>query len=131
MAHASKFIDGLKGDQRHVNHILDEMELVNVLEDKMRREEIGWEQRTKERKEHASPILERLGKWLKENQYSYRSESPMGKAITHAYKRCSGLSAYVLHGQIEIDNDFVEMQLGILLLAAKPFYLRDRIKYQK
>jgi hypothetical protein len=28
----------------------------------------------------------------------------MGKAIAYAHKRWAGLSAYVLHGQMEIDN---------------------------
>jgi len=122
MAHARrKFVDALKDDQKQANHILDEMQLLYVLEDKMREEKISWEQRTKERKEHASPILERLGKWLEENQYSYRPESPMGKAITYAHKRWAGLSAYVLHGQMEIDNNLVENAVRPLAVGRKAF----------
>jgi hypothetical protein len=87
----------------------------------MREEELGWEQRTIERREHASPILERLGKWLEENQYSYRPESPMGKAIAYAHKRWAGLSAYVLHGQMEIDNNLVENAVRPLAIGRKAF----------
>ncbi|MFO7822929.1 MAG: IS66 family transposase [Cyclobacterium sp.] len=122
MAHARrKFVDALKDDQKQANYILDEMQLLYVLEGKMREEKLGWEQRTKERKEHASPVLERLGKWLEENQYSYRPESPMGKAITYAHKRWAGLSAYVLHGQMEIDNNLVENAVRPLAVGRKAF----------
>jgi transposase len=122
MAHARrKFVDALKDDEKQANHVLDEMQLLYVLEDKMREEELGWEQRTIERREHASPILERLGKWLEENQYSYRPESPMGKAIAYAHKRWAGLSAYVLHGQMEIDNNLVENAVRPLAIGRKAF----------
>jgi hypothetical protein len=34
------------------------------------------------RKEHAEPVLENLGKWLEEKQYSYnRPKNPMGQTI--------------------------------------------------
>ena len=122
MAHARrKFVDALEDDEKQANHILDEMQLLYALEDIMREEGLGWEQRTKERKEHAAPILERLGKWLEENQYSYRPTSPMGKAIAYAHKRWAGLSAYVLHGQMEIDNNLVENAVRPLAVGRKAF----------
>lgn len=132
MAHARrKFVDALEDDQKQANHILDEMQLLYALEDKMREEGLGWEQRTKERKEHATPILERLGKWLEENQYSYRPKSLMGKAIAYTHKRWAGLGAYALHGQMEIDNNLVENAVRPWLSAGKPFYSQDRIRRQK
>jgi hypothetical protein len=80
------------------------MQQLYVLEQQMRDKGTKWEERTRERKEHAVPVLERLGKWLEENQYRYRPTGPMGKAIAYTHSRWAGLSAYVLHGQMEIDN---------------------------
>jgi hypothetical protein len=64
----------------------------------MRAENCTWEQRTEARKKHADPVLESA----KPVQLPPRQ---LGKAI--AYAHC-GLSAYVLHGQMEIDNNLVD-----------------------
>ncbi|WP_114751950.1 IS66 family transposase [Pleomorphovibrio marinus] len=109
MAHARRyFVDAVKDDEKQANHVLDEMQKLYLLEEKMRSENMGWEERTEARKKYADPVLTGLGQWLEENQYSYRPESPMGKAIAYAHKRWAGLSAYVIHGQMEIDNNLVE-----------------------
>jgi transposase len=101
MAHARrKFMDAVKDDEKRANYVLDEIQKFYLLEAKMKEENLNWEQRTEARKKHADPILELLGKWLDQNRYSYRPVSPMGKAIAYAYKRWAGLSAYVLHGQM-------------------------------
>jgi transposase len=62
-----------------------------------------------------------LGKWLEKNQYSYRPKSPMGQAIAYAYKRWAGLSAYVLHGQMEIDNNLVENAVRPMAIGRKAY----------
>ncbi|WP_439484117.1 IS66 family transposase [Cyclobacterium plantarum] len=116
-----KFVDALKDDEKQANHVLDEMQLLYVLEENMREKGLSWEQRTAERKEHATPVLERLGQWLEENQYSYRPQSPMGKAITYTRSRWAGLCAYTLHGQMEIDNNLVENAVRPLAVGRKAF----------
>jgi transposase len=122
MAHARrKFVDAIKDDEQQANYVLDEMQKLYLLEAKMRDESMGWEQRTAQRKEHAEPILESLGKWLEEKQYSYRPKSPMGQAITYAYNRWAGLSAYALHGQMEIDNNLVENAVRPLAVGRKAY----------
>jgi transposase len=122
MAHARrKFVDALKDDEEQANYVLDEMGKLYLLESKMRDEAMGWEQRTVLRKEHAEPVLENLGKWLEEKQYSYRPKSPMGQAIAYAHQRWAGLSAYVLHGQMEIDNNLVENAVRPLAVGRKAY----------
>lgn len=115
-----KFVDAVKDDENHANYMLDESQKLYLLEAKMREENLNWEQRTAARKKYADPILENLGKWLGDNQYSYRPVSPMGKAIAYAYKRWAGLSAYVLHGQMEIDNNLVENAVRPLAIGRIP-----------
>ncbi len=82
---------------------------------------MGWEQRTEQRKKYAGPVLERIGKWLDVNQYRYRPTSPMGKAISYTHSRWAGLSAYTLHGQMEIDNNLVENAVRPLAIGRKAF----------
>jgi transposase len=122
MAHARrKFVEAVKDDEKQANHVLDQIGMLYGLEQKMREEAMGWEQRTTSRKEHAVPVLESIGSWLEENQYSYRPESPMGKAIAYTHKRWAGLSAYVLHGQMEIDNNLVENAVRPLAVGRKAY----------
>jgi len=122
MAHARRyFVDALKDDEGQANYVLDEIQKLYLLEGQMRDEAMGWEQRTQLRKKHAEPILESLGKWLEERQYSYRPKSPMGKAIAYAHTRWSGLGAYVLHGQMEIDNNLVENAVRPLAVGRKAY----------
>lgn len=122
MAHARrKFVDAVKDDEKQANHVLDEMRKLYLLEAQMRDEGMGWEQRTILRKKHAGPVLEALGKWLEEHQYSHRPKSPMGEAIGYTYKRWAGLSAYVLHGQMEIDNNLVENAVRPLAVGRKAY----------
>jgi transposase len=122
MAHARrKFVDALGDDQQQANHVLDEMQILYALEQRIRDEDLDWNQRTLQRKEHAMPVLERIGDWLGENQYRYRPQSPMGKAIAYAKARWTGLGAYALHGQMEIDNNLVENAVRPLAIGRKAY----------
>jgi len=122
MAHARrKFVDAVKDDEKQANYVLDEIQKLYLLEQQIREENLNWQQRTEARKKHADPILESLGKWLEENQYNYRPVSPMGKAIGYAYTRWAGLSAYTLHGQMEIDNNLVENAVRPLAIGRKNY----------
>jgi transposase len=106
---------------KQANYVLDEMQLLYALEQQMREQKLSWEKRTEERKKHARPDLDRLEKWLTENQYRYRPQSPMGKAIDYTLPRWTGLSAYELHGQIEIDNNLIENAVRPLTVGRKAF----------
>jgi transposase len=122
MAHARrKFFDARKDDEKQADHVLEEMRVLYALERKMSEEGLGWQERTRQRMEHASPVLDGLGKWLEENQYRYRPKSPMGQAIAYAKSRWTGLSAYVLHGQMEIDNNLVENAVRPLAIGRKAY----------
>jgi hypothetical protein len=101
--------------------VLDEMQLLYALEQRMREEKLDWEKRSEERKTHALPVLDRLEKWMKENQYKYRPNSPMGKAIDYTLSRWTGLTAYVHHGQMEIDNNLIENAVRPLAIGRKNF----------
>ncbi len=50
-----------------------------------------------------------------------RPTSPLGMAIAYAKARWAGLSAYTLHGQIEIDNNWVENAIRPLAIGRKNY----------
>lgn len=122
MAHARrKFVDALKDNHEQANYVLDRMQVLYLLEKRLREQGADWEERTVQRKAHAIPVLAELGKWLEDNHLKYRPTSPMGKAISYARSRWDGLSAYALHGQMEIDNNLVENAVRPLAVGRKAY----------
>lgn len=49
----------------------------------------------------------------------------MGQAIANAHKRWVGLSAYALHGQMEIDNNLVENTVKPVAVGRKAYHFAE------
>jgi hypothetical protein len=122
MAHARrKFHECLKYDKKKASYVLERMQVLYALEQQMRDEELDWEERTLLRQEKAVPVLEELGKWLDREIMVVTPTSPLGKAVAYSKARWAGLSAYAMHGQIEIDNNLVENSIRPLAITRKNF----------
>src|SRR5690606_12615271 len=122
MAHSRRrFTDALKDNEKKAGHVLERMQVLYALEQQMRDDKMDWEQRTALRKEKAVPVLEELGRWLDEHYLTARPKSPLGQAIAYARTRWAGLSAYAMHGQMEIDNNLVENAVRPLAVGRKAY----------
>lgn len=122
MAHARrKFVDALKDDKKKATEVLELMQQLYKLEQDMREEGLTWEQRTERRQQEAVPVLDEIGKWMKEHKNKVLSSSPLGKAIAYTLPRWKGLCAYAQHGQIEIDNNLVENAIRPLAIGRKNY----------
>lgn len=122
MAHSRrKFTEALKDNREKASYVLGRMQVLYALERHMREENMDWEQRTVLRREKAMPVLEELGKWLDENIMQVRPSSPLGQAIAYSKARWAGLSAYAMHGQIEIDNNLIENSIRPLAIGRKNY----------
>lgn len=122
MAHARrKFVDALGDNEKLANFFLQKVQMLYALEAQMREDGMKWTERTDHRKRHAMPILDELGEWLDEHNLKVRPTSPLGKAIAYAKTRWQGLSAYALHGQLEIDNNWVENSIRPLAIGRKNY----------
>jgi transposase len=122
MAHARrKFVDALKDDKARASYVITKMRVLYALEQEMRDNQLSWEERTLLRMEKATPVLDEIEKWMKENVSTVRPSSPLGKAIAYTLPRWSGLCAYTRHGQIEIDNNLIENAIRPLAIGRKNF----------
>lgn len=122
MAHARrKFVDALKYDKEKATLVLKEMQVLYALEQEMREEALSWEQRTVRRQEKAVPILKKLKAWMEEHAFTVLPKSPLGQAIGYTLPRWDGLSAYAIHGQIEIDNNLAENAIRPLAIGRKNY----------
>lgn len=122
MAHARrKFVEARKYNQEKADYVIGRMQVLYVLEQQMRDEAMSWEERTTLRQQKAVPVLEEIGQWLEEQSFIERPSSPLGIAIAYTKTRWTGLSAYALHGQIEIDNNLVENAIRPLAVGRKNY----------
>jgi len=122
MAHARrKFVDALKYDEQKATYVLERMQLLYALEKQMREEGLDWEEKTKLRQEESVPVLLELKEWMSQQLPLIIPKSPLGQAIAYSLSRWEGLSAYALHGQIEIDNNLAENVIRPLAIGRKAF----------
>lgn len=122
MAHARrKFVEARSYDQEKADYVLKKVQELYKLEQEMREAESTWEERTAKRQEVAQPILDEIEEWLTEEAGTALPGSPLGKAITYTLPRWKGLSAYVNHGQLEIDNNLVENAIRPLAIGRKNY----------
>jgi transposase len=122
MAHARrKFVDALKYDKERAGHVLGRMQVLYALEQHMRDQQLSWGEKTILRQKEAEPVLKELKEWMLEQLPSTPPSSPLGKALAYALPRWDGLSAYVRHGQIEIDNNLAENSIRPLVVGRKNF----------
>lgn len=122
MAHARrKFVEARKDNKEKCDYVIARMQLLYALEQDMRDQSLDWEKRTALRQEKAVPVLKEIEKWLNEQVLIVRPSSPLGLAIAYARTRWAGLSAYAMHGQIEIDNNIVENSIRPLAIGRKNY----------
>ena len=122
MAHARrKFVDARGYDQKRADYVLKKMQKLYELEQEMREAGLTWQERTAKRQEDAQPTLDEIEEWLREEAPQVLPGSPLGKAITYTLPRWKGLSAYVNHGQLEIDNNLVENAIRPLAIGRKNY----------
>jgi len=122
MAHARrKFVDALKYDHNRATYVLERMQQLYTVEQQMRDESLSWEDRTIRRQEKSTPVLLELKDWMIEQSPQVLPKSPLGMAIAYTLPRWEGLSAYTLHGQIEIDNNLVENAIRPVAIGRKNY----------
>lgn len=122
MAHARrKFSDALKYAREEATYVLGRMQVLYALEQEMRDNQVSWEKRTRLRQEKASPVLKELKDWMTGQFPRTLPKSPLGQAIAYALPRWEGLSAYTMHGQMEIDNNLVENSIRPIAIGRKNY----------
>jgi len=72
-------------------------------------------ERAQTRQERSAPLLADFRQWLTQLQIAHGGDvlpqSPMGKAITYAFNQWEALCVYLLHGELNIDNNASENAL--------------------
>ena len=122
MAHARRmFHDALENDEQRASYALEQIQKLYAIERMCKEESLGFEEILKVRQDKSAPVLELLGKWMKEQYLQVTPKSPIGKAITYSLERWERLSLYAENGMLNIDNNPVENSIRPVALGRKNY----------
>ena len=122
MAHARrKFSEAVNNDQTIAEYVLGEIQKLYAIERKCREEGLLPDEIKTRRQQGSLPILESLGKWMKEQYINALPKSDIGEALAYSIKRWDTLSRYTENGMLSIDNNPVENSIRPVALGRKNY----------
>lgn len=122
MAHARrKFSEALSNDKVRSEYVLKYMQQLYAIEEHGRNNNLSFEEIYQLRQQQAVPILEHLGKWMKEAYAQVTPRSSIGKALAYSIERWEGLCCYTTNGMLCIDNNPVENSIRPVAIGRKNY----------
>lgn len=122
MAHARrKFIEAQSNDAARSAYALEQIQQLYAIERNCKEQNMLDEERKYVRQQQAAPILERLGKWMKEQYVQVLPKSPIGQALAYSIQRWDKLSIYTTNGMLCIDNNPVENSIRPVAIGRKNY----------
>jgi transposase len=122
MAHARrKFIEAQTNDAARSAYALEHIQQLYAIERDCKEKNMSDEQKQSVRQQQAAPILEHLGKWMKEQYVQVLPKSPIGQALAYSITRWDKLSIYTTNGMLGIDNNPVENSIRPVAIGRKNY----------
>ena len=120
-AHARRKFHALKDTDVRVAYPLKLISQLYRVEDLADRRGLDAEAREQLRGERASPILERLDRWLQRTIMSEPPASALARACGYCLKQWAALTEFVHDGLLPLDNNLCERQIRSLALGRKNY----------
>ena len=122
MAHARRyFSEARDNDAARAGYVLGLMQQLYTVERRCKEKELNYDLRKEVRMKEAIPILETLGKWMKEQYIQTLPKSTIGKALAYSIERWDKLCLYTTNGMLCIDNNQVENSIRPVAIGRKNY----------
>jgi len=122
MAHARRrFEQALTNDKARAEHVLQRIGELYALERRCDEEQAATGIRHGHRQRYAVPILDAMGKWMKEEIMLVAPKSPIGAALAYTLHLWPRLRAYTLDGRYLIDNNRIENTIRPFAIGRKNY----------
>lgn len=122
MAHARRmFYEAQDNDKATTEYALEQISLLYNIERKAKEQYFAPQQLLELRQQEAVPVLEALGKWMKETYIKALPKSTIGKALGYSIQRWPELILYTTDGKLNIDNNPVENSIRPVALGRKNY----------
>lgn len=122
MAHARrKFNEALDNDKDRSTYTLKQMQQLYHIERNCKEKEMTFEQIREVRQQQSVPILNELGKWMKQQYVQVLPKSIIGNALGYSIERWDKLCLYASDGMLNIDNNPVENSIRPVAIGRKNY----------
>ena len=122
MAHARRyFTEAMSNDADRANFVLERIQQLYAIERTCKEMPLTYDQRKEVRQKEAVPILNELGKWMKDQYIQTLPKSPIGKALAYSIERWDRLCLYTTNGILNIDNNPVENNIRPVAIGRKNY----------
>ena len=122
MAHARrKFFEAKENNPAIAEYALEQIGLLYAIERKAKEQKLTAGEIFELRQSEALPILESLGKWMKETYIKSLPKSTIGKALGYSIERWQELMMYASDGKLNIDNNPVENSIRPVAIGRKNY----------
>lgn len=122
LAHARrKFEHAIDNDYDRATYALKLIQLLYAIEQKVRDNELNFEQIKELRHKEAIPILIEMEVWLKQEIYNVLPQSAIGKAFAYTLNLWERLKRYTDDGRFQIDNNLIENSIRPVALGRKNY----------
>jgi transposase len=122
MAHARRmFYEARDNDKVAAEYALEQIGLLYNIESKAKEQCLTPQQLLELRRQEAVPVLEALGKWMKEGYIKALPKSVIGKALGYSIQRWPELMLYTTDGKLNIDNNPVENSIRPVAIGRKNY----------
>ena len=119
--HAGCFLKQRKNDKPIAEYALEQIGLLYKIERQAKEQQLDQEQILQLRQTEALPVLESLGKWMKETYIKMLPKSAIGKALGYSIQRWPELMLYATDGKLNIDNNPVENSIRPVAIGRKNY----------
>ena len=122
MAHGRrKFFEAKENNPSVAEYALEQIGLLYAIERKAKEQQLNADEIFELRQSEALPILESLGKWMKETYIKSLPKSAIGKALGYSIERWQELMMYASDGKLNIDNNPVENSIRPVAIGRKNY----------
>ena len=109
MAHARRmFHEALQNDEVRASYALEQIGHLYTIERICKERQLNYAETKEVRRQKSVPLLQSLGKWMKDQYVQVTPKSSIGKALAYSIERWERLSVYTSNGMLNIDNNPVE-----------------------
>lgn len=122
MAHARRmFNEALNNDEERAGYAMEQIQKLYTIERICKEQSLNFAELKEVRRQRAVPIVEQLGKWMKDQYVQVTPKSSIGKALAYSIERWEKLSLYTRDGILSIDNNPVENSIRPVALGRKNY----------
>ncbi len=122
MAHARRmFYEAFDNDKARAEYALAQIALLYNIERKAKQQALDAQQLLLLRQNEALPVLQSLGKWMKDEYVKVLPKSPIGKALGYSIERWDELMIYTGDSKFNIDNNPVENSIRPVAIGRKNY----------